>query len=64
MNKNNAGCGVSNPKINRTKIKRGCQSYTKAAPQQSWSDLTLRYHISNFECPCRINKILLWFVFS
>ena len=27
--------------VNRTKIKGGCQSYTKAAPQQSWSDLTL-----------------------
>ena len=27
--------------VNRTKIKAGCQLYTKAAPQQSWSDLTL-----------------------
>ena len=27
--------------VNRTKIKGGCQLYTKAAPQQSWSDLTL-----------------------
>ena len=27
--------------VNWTKIKGSCQSYTKAAPQQSWSDLTL-----------------------
>ena len=27
--------------VNQTKIKGGCQWYTKAAPQQSWSDLTL-----------------------
>ena len=27
--------------VNRTKIKRGCHSYTKAAPQQSKNDLTL-----------------------
>ena len=27
--------------VNQTKIKGGCQSYTKAAPQQSYSDLTL-----------------------
>ena len=27
-----------------TKIKGSCQSYTKAAPQQSWSDLTLAQH--------------------
>ena len=27
--------------INQTKIKGSCQSYTKAAPQKSWSDLTL-----------------------
>ena len=27
--------------VNHTKIKGSCQSYTKAAPQQSWSDLTL-----------------------
>ena len=30
-----------NFEINWTKIEGGCQSYTKAAPQQSWSDLTL-----------------------
>ena len=27
--------------VNRTKIKGGCQSDTKSAPQESWSDLTL-----------------------
>ena len=27
--------------VNWTNIKEGCQSYTKAAPQQSWSDLSL-----------------------
>ena len=27
--------------VNWTKIKRGCQSYTKAAPRESWSDFTL-----------------------
>ena len=27
--------------VNRTKIKGGCQSYTKAAPQEFWSDFTL-----------------------
>ena len=27
--------------VNQTKIKGSCQLYTKAAPQQSWSDLTL-----------------------
>ena len=27
--------------VNRTKIKGGCQSYTKAAPWESWSDFTL-----------------------
>ena len=27
--------------VNRTKTKGDCQSYTKTAPQQSWSDLTL-----------------------
>ena len=27
--------------VDRTKIKGGCQSYTKAGPQQSWSDLAL-----------------------
>ena len=27
--------------VNQTNIKGGCQSYIKAAPQQSWSDLTL-----------------------
>ena len=27
--------------VNWTNIKGGCQSYTKAPPQQSWSDLTL-----------------------
>ena len=27
--------------VNRTKIKGGCQSYTKAAPKESWNDLTL-----------------------
>ena len=27
--------------VNRTKIEGGCQAYTKAAPQQSWSYLTL-----------------------
>ena len=27
--------------VNRTKIKGGCQSYTKATPRESWSDLTL-----------------------
>ena len=27
--------------LNRTKIKGGCQSYTKAAPKESWNDLTL-----------------------
>ena len=27
--------------VNLTKIKGGCQSYKKDAPQQSWSDITL-----------------------
>ena len=27
--------------VNRTKINGGCQSYTKAAPRESWSDFTL-----------------------
>ena len=27
--------------VNQTKIKRGCQSYTKAAPWETWRDLTL-----------------------
>ena len=27
--------------LNWTNIKEDCQSYTKAAPQKSWSDLTL-----------------------
>ena len=27
--------------VNQTKIKGGCQSYTKAAPKESWNDLTL-----------------------
>ena len=27
--------------VNRTKIKGGCQSYTKAAPKESWNNLTL-----------------------
>ena len=32
--------------VNPTKIKGGCQSDTKAEPQESWSDLTLgRKHI-------------------
>ena len=31
--------------VNRTKIKGGCQSYTKAAPQQSWGDFTLLIYI-------------------
>ena len=29
--------------VNWTKIKGGCQSYRKAAPQESWIDLTLDY---------------------
>ena len=32
--------------VNWTKINGGCQSYTKAAPQQSWSDLTLEQLIA------------------
>ena len=27
--------------VNQTNIEGGCQLYTKAEPQQSWSDLTL-----------------------
>ena len=27
--------------VNRTKINGGCQSYTKAAPRESWSNFTL-----------------------
>ena len=35
--------------VNRAKIKGGCQSYTKAAPQESWSDLTLNeYEVKKF----------------
>ena len=35
---------------NRTKIKGGCQSWTKAAHQHSWIDLTLgTQHIPNFD---------------
>ena len=30
--------------VDRIMIKEHCQSYTKAAPQQSWSDLTLVIH--------------------
>ena len=29
--------------VTQTKIKGGCQPYTKAAPQQSWRDLTLTF---------------------
>ena len=28
--------------VNRTKIKGGCQSYTKSAPRESWRDFTLK----------------------
>ena len=30
--------------VNWAKIKGGCHSYTKSAPQQSWSDLTMCVH--------------------
>ena len=33
---------------NQTKIKGGCQSYTKAAPQQSYNDLTLVFGLVFF----------------
>ena len=41
--------------VNRTKIKGGCQLYTKAAPQQSWSDLTLKYSAIFME-ECSVNN--------
>ena len=36
---------------NQTKIKWDCQLYTKAAPQESWSDLTLETYpyVSSFK---------------
>ena len=42
--------------VNRTKIKGGCQSYTKAAPQESWSDWSLD---SNLNEPIKVLIALL-----
>ena len=40
--------------VNRTKIKRDCQSHTKTAPWESQNDLTLIFFrfTSNFLCTC------------
>ena len=36
--------------VNRTKIKGACQSYTKAAPRESWRDLTMAISLeTNFD---------------
>ena len=35
--------------VNQTKIKGGCQLDTKDAPQESWSDLTLKLEKSAFK---------------
>ena len=35
--------------VNRTKIKGGCLSYTKAAPKEFWNDLTLEHMDKKFE---------------
>ena len=36
---------------NRIKIKGGCQSYTKAAPRESWSDFTLSFFFKSQSTP-------------
>ena len=45
-------------KVNRIKIKEGCQSYTKAAPQESLSDLTLASHSSSDFFSCKQKLVL------
>ena len=52
-----------NFEVNRTKVKGGCQSYTKAAQWESWSDFTLiRTKLQHVSLPKQ--SFLLFFVFK
>ena len=42
--------------VNWAKIKGGCQSYTKAAPKESWNDLTLAIPLENMHKKFEINR--------